>query len=322
MNIIITDCDHKDIQIETDVFQKAGIPFRLMQCKSEEDLIKKCAEADIFLNQYAPITRRVMEALPKLKMVVRYGVGINNVDVEAAAELGVQVCNVPDYGTNEVADHALAMMLSLTRKTAFMNNYTKLEAWDYVKAIPIRRMSFLTIGVIGLGRIGRNFAKKAAALGSKIISYDPYYEPNEEDGTDFAEAVELSELLKKADIISIHCPMDGAEDLISYEEFKQMKSSAYLINVARGGIVNEQALDMALEQKLLAGAAFDCMETEPMNPDSKLFRHENFLVTPHMAWYSEEAALELKRKAAEEAVRMTIGEALYYPVNEPSNARR
>lgn len=322
MKIIITDCDHKDIKIEADVLQKAGVEFELLQCRSEEDLIRQCREGDIFINQYAPITRRVMEALPKLKLVVRYGVGVDNVDIKAAELLGVQVCNVPDYGVNEVADHALSMMLSLVRRTVLMNHYTKTETWDYVRAIPVRRLSTITVGVIGLGRIGKNFSKKVSALGCRVIGFDPYYQVNKEDGTDFIEQVSFEKLLELSDVISIHCPLEGAVNLIGRKELEKMRSSAYLINVARGGIVNEEALDEALEKGEVAGAGFDCMVTEPMLPGSPLFRHDNFIVTPHMAWYSEESAVELKRKVAEEAVRMATGKTVCYPVNHPKSIRK
>lgn len=322
MKIIITDCDHKDIKIEARILQEAGVEFELLQCKDEEDLINQCREGDIFINQYAPITRRVMEALPKLKLVVRYGVGVDNVDIKSAELLGVQVCNVPDYGVNEVADHALSMMMSLVRRTVLMNQYTKMENWDYVRAIPVRRLSTITVGVIGLGRIGKNFSRKVSALGCRVIGFDPYYQVNREDGTDFIGQVSFEELLELSDVISIHCPLEGAINLIGSKELKKMKSSAYLINVARGGIVNEEALDEALEYGEIAGAGFDCMVAEPMLPGSALFRHDNFIVTPHMAWYSEESAVELKRKVAEEAVRMAAGKKVHYPVNHPKSIRK
>ena len=303
MKVFITDCDHKDIDIEKEIINSAGLELKLLQCRTEEDLISQCKDADILINQYAPITEVVMKSLPNLKLVVRYGVGVNNIDVEAATKLGIQVCNVPDYGINEVADHALALMLSLVRKVVLMNNYTKSSKWDYKRSIPIRRISELVVGVVGLGRIGRNFARKASALGCKIIGYDPYYKPNREDGTDFITPVSIEELIKEADVISIHCPLEGARNLFDEEAFKKMKKTAFIINVARGGIINEAALDKALEEGEIAGAALDCVESEPMEPGAPLLRHENLICTPHMAWYSEEASYELKRKVAEEIVR-------------------
>ena len=313
MKVIITDCDHKDIDIESEVFHKAGVDFELKQCHTEDDLISQCGDADAFIVQYAHITKRVMDALPKLKMVVRYGVGVDTIDVPEATKHGVQICNVPDYGMNEVADHALALMMALTRKIVLMNNYTKQEKWDYAKSIPVHRACTQTVGVIGLGRIGRNFATKAHALGYKVIGYDPYYKENPE--TSFITAMPLEDVIKQADIISLHIPADGNKNLFNKETFAKMKKNAVIINVARGGIINEDDLYDALTSGEIAGAGIDCAATEPMPVGSKLFSLDNYIATPHMAWYSEEAAQELKRKAAEECVSFLKEGKVRYPIN-------
>lgn len=316
MKVIITDCDHENIEIEEEILSKDGIEYSLSQCKTEEDLIEQCMDANILINQYAPISERVMRELKALKLVVRYGVGVDNIDVEAATKLGIQICNVPDYGMNEVADHAIGLIMALSRKIITMNQYTKNMAWDYRKAIPIHRNSSMTVGVVGLGRIGRNFAKKVHGLGYNVIGYDIYYQPNSEDGTDYITKVDFNKLVSESDIISIHCPLDGSENLFDYETFKAMKDSAYIVNVARGGIINEGDLDRALDEGLIAGAALDCMEKEPMDANSKIFRHENLIVTPHMAWYSEEAARELKAKVAQQVIKFIKEGKVSYPVNE------
>lgn len=313
MKVIITDCDHENIDLESEILNEVGLNFELLQCKTEEDLISKCQDAKIFINQYAPITEKVMKSLKNLKLVIRYGVGVNNIDVSAATKLGIQICNVPDYGMNEVADHAIALMLSLTRKIVLMNDYTRKGKWDYTKSIPIRRNSTLTVGVVGLGRIGKNFAKKAHALDCNIIGYDPFYKQTE--GYEFITLVNIDRLMRESDIISIHCPLEGARDLFNEEAFKKMKNTAYIINVARGGIINEKDLDVALENGDIAGVALDCVDPEPIDSSSPLFRHENFICTPHMAWYSEEASKELKQKVAQEAVRFYKNEKVKYPVN-------
>lgn len=314
--IVITDCDHENIDIEREVFKKANREIELLQCKTEEDLIEQCKGAQAFINQYAPITERVLRELPDLKLVVRYGVGVNNVDLEAATKYGVQVCNVPDYGMNEVADHALAMMLCLTRKIVTMNNHTKNGVWDYQESIPVYRHSEQVVGVIGLGRIGSSFAKKVNALGCKVIAYDPYYPNRNVLAPEYVEFVSFEDLIKKSDIISIHCPSDNAINLIGEKELSEMKNTAYLVNVSRGGIINEEALDKALSEKWIAGAALDVVLHEPLSQESPLFKHNNFICTPHMAWYSEQSAKELKRKVAEEVVRFCNNEAVAYPVNK------
>ncbi|HRM60083.1 MAG TPA: NAD(P)-dependent oxidoreductase, partial [Megamonas funiformis] len=170
-----------------------------------------------------------------------------------------------------------------------------------------------TVGVIGLGRIGRNFAIKAHALEYNIIGYDPYYKENE--NTKFIKIKSLEDVIKESDIISLHIPADGNKNLFNDETFKMMKNNAIIINVARGGIINEDDLYDALVNKEIAGAAIDCAATEPMMPNNKLFTLDNYLATPHMAWYSEEAALELKRKVAEECVSFLKEHTVRYPIN-------
>ncbi len=314
MKIIITDCDHSNLLEEEAVFQKAGMTYTLLQCRTEEDVITQCREGEILLNQYAPMTERVLRQLPALKLIIRYGVGYNNIDLDAATHLGIQVCNIPDYGTDEVADHAFALMLALTRKIVTMNRRTKEVGWDYTYAIPIQRYSAMTVGVVGLGRIGRTFAGLARGLGCRVIGCDPYYTPRESDGTGYIQSVCFEELVGSSDVISIHCPY--TPNLFCRATFQAMKPSAVLINVARGGIVNERDLDEALELGEIAGAGLDCMEQEPMPPNAPIFRHENLICTPHMAWYSQQASSDLKRKAAEQAVLFASGQPVTYPVNQ------
>ncbi len=318
MKIIVTDCDHVALAEETAVLEAAGLSFELKQCKTEDDLIRECKGGEIFINQYAPFTRRVLEALrPEIRQIVRYGVGVNNVDVAAATELGVQVCNVPDYGMNEVAEQALAMTLDLARKVSFMNAGVRKGRWNYEDSIPLFRLSEQTLGVAGLGRNGRSFAAKSRAIFGKVIGYDPYYTPNAADGTDYIQPVDLDTLFREADIIVLHMPLTPeTRNIVNAEAMAKMKPTAFIVNVSRGGLVNEADLDKALEEKVIAGAALDVTEKEPMDFDSPLLRHENFIVTPHMAWYSEQAASELKRKVAEEAVRFAKGEPLRSPVNK------
>ncbi|MFA9397001.1 MAG: C-terminal binding protein [Clostridiaceae bacterium] len=313
MRVIITDCDHDNIDMERKVFTDAGLSFKLKNAKTEDEIIEQCKGAEIFIVQYGKITEKVMEALPELKYIVRYGVGVDTIDIKAATKHGIQVGNVPDYGMNEVADQALALTLALTRKIITMNKYTKTSKWDYTNAIPVHRISTQTVGVVGLGRIGMNYAKKAASLGFKVIGCDPKFVQTVDNN--YVTLVTFEELLEKSDIISIHCPADGNRDIFNKEVFKKMKKSASIINTARGGIVSEKDLDEALKSGEISGAALDCMSIEPMRSDSEIFKNENLIVTPHMAWYSEESALELKRKVAEESVRFAKGEPIHYPIN-------
>ncbi|MFI3174608.1 MAG: C-terminal binding protein [Bacillota bacterium] len=314
MRVVISDCDHANLNQEEAVFSANNIDFDLKQCKTEEDLISQCQEYEVFINQYAPFTRHVFENMKNVKHIVRYGVGVNNVDLEAATEFGVQVSNVPDYGMNEVADQAVALMMALVRKIVIMNDYTKHTKWDYTHAIPVNRIPGQTIGVFGFGRIGRTFAKRMSGFDVKVIAYDPLCTVG--DTIENATMVDFNTLIAESDVISIHAPFEETtKHKFNLDVMKKMKDSAYLINVSRGGIINEDDLLVALKEKHIAGAAIDVVEVEPMNPGQELFALDNFLITPHIAWYSEEAALELKRKVAEEASRFVKGEKLLYPVN-------
>ena len=249
-----------------------------------------------------------------VKYVMTRTVGVNHIDVPYAKELGMKTAYVPFYSPNAIAELALSLAMTLLRNVAYTANKTKSRNFIVDKQMFSREVRNCTVGVVGLGRIGRNFAEKAHHLGFNVIGYDPYYKETEE--TKFIVPSTIDEIIEKSDIISIHCPLDGNRDLFDASAFKRMKNTAYIINVSRGGIINEKALDEALTNGEIAGAALDCVEFEPMMPGSPLFKHENLIVSPHMGWYSEEAASELKRKVAEESVRFAAGEAVHYPVNK------
>ena len=308
--IVICDLDHRDINIEKEVFNAAGIEIDWRSCVTEEEVIAGCADANVLLIQYARISQKVMEALPNLKLVVRYGVGYDTVDTKAARKLGVEVCNVPDYGTNEVADQAMAHTLCLVRKLYMTNSDIRQGDWNFINTMPVRRISTLTVGIIGLGRIGMEYAKRMNAFGAKIIAS----EQRDINPPDYVTMVGLDEVITQSDIISIHCPADDNINLIGEKEFAAMKDGVILINVSRGGIVNEEALNKALASGKLSGCGLDVAAKEPLPKDHPLLRHNNVTVSPHMAWYSEESAKELKRKVAEEAVRFAKGKPVRYSV--------
>lgn len=315
--IIICDCDHNNVDVEADVFTAAGQDFKWLHCQTQQEVIDQCQGAVCFLNQYARMDEAIFKAIPTLKLIVRYGVGVDNVNLADATKYGVQVCNVPDYGMNEVADQAMALMLSVVRKTWLLGNRVQAGAWNYAEAIPVRRLSTLTVGVVGTGRIGSEFAKRLRPFGCKVIAFDTSYtQPSRHFPTDIEYCASLEELLSQSDVVSLHCSLNaGNQCMMNEKTFAQMKDGAYFINVSRGGLVDEAALDAALTSGKLAGAGIDVVTTEPLDRASPLFRHPNLIITPHMAWYSEEAALELKRKCAEEAVRFLNGESPRYPVN-------
>lgn len=317
--IIICDCDHKDVNSEQRVFEHEGYDFKWLSCHTEQEVIDQCQGAVALLNQYTPMNETVFKALPSLKMIVRYGVGVDNVNLDDATKYGVQVCNVPDYGTNEVADQALALMMSLVRKTFVIGTNTRAGSWNYQEAIPIKRLSCTTVGIIGLGRIGSAFAKRANTLGCRVIAYDNEARKPSRTFPQDVELMSLDEVLAQSDIISVHCTLtEESHHIMNDETFAKMKDGSYIVNVARGGLIDQDALNRALSSGKLAGAGIDVVEHEPLTKDSPLFNHENVIITPHMAWYSEESAEELKRKCAEEAVRFIKGQPVRCPVNNPS----
>ncbi len=305
--IYVTDCDHDSMEIEQDILNnKAGSELVILDCKTEQDVINQCQDAEVILNQYAPITGHVLASLPKLKAVIRYGVGYNNVDIKAAEKLRIIVCNVPDYGTSEVADHSLTLMLSLSRKIVLLNHAMKKGNWSYIAAMPIYRLQEQTVGIVGLGRIGLSLAAKCHGVGFHIIGYDPYRQ--QDSLPEYVRWVGFDELISTADIISLNAPFtQNTEYLIGEKELAAMKPNSILVNTARGGMIDEPALYRALVDKKIGGAALDVFKKEPADPGNPLLALDNLICTPHMAWYSEQAQSDLKRKAAQEALNIANG---------------
>ncbi|MBL3644436.1 C-terminal binding protein [Bacillus sp. RHFB] len=312
--ILLTDYEFDHLKYEEEIFQKSGleIDFIKAQCKTEEEVMEQAKEVDAILNQYAPISRRVIESLENTKIISRYGVGVNTIDLDAAKEKGITVANVPDYGMEEVSNHALALLLSSARKVALLNKEVKKGNWDFKVCVPIHRFDKQTVGVLGFGRIPRRFIEKVKPLGFKTAAYDPFV-----SAADMAavgvQKMDLDEIIGEADYLSIHVPLiDDTYHLINEERLKHMKSNAVIINTARGPIIDEKALSYALEKGIIAGAALDVTENEPVQIDSPLLTMDNVIITPHSAWYSEEAMVELRQKAARNIVQVLKGEKTPY----------
>lgn len=317
--VVITDCDHGHTDPEERVFAEAGFDLRLAECKSSSDVIEQAREADALINQYAPIDDTVLAHLQRCQGIVRYGVGVDNVDVEAATRRGVWVVNVPDYGTEEVSDHALALLVNLLRGVGRYDQAVRSGEWDYSAVRPLRRLRSLTVGVVGCGRIGADFARKVRCLGVHALGYDAAGVPEELVSDGVVEPVDFGELLTRADAVSLHVPLTGeTRHLIGTDQFSCMKPGAYLLNTSRGELVDSAALLRALDEGKIAGAALDVLEAEPPEEGDPLVNHERILITPHAAWYSEESMETLKSEVAREVVRVMSGERPRSPVNEPS----
>jgi D-3-phosphoglycerate dehydrogenase len=301
MKVLVTDADYSSLDIEAGVLNAAGHQLLVGSCKTAADVIAAAAGVDALLVQYAPVTSTVFEALPQLKLVCRYGVGVDVVDTEAARERGVWVCNVPDYGTTEVALHAVAMLLALLRNLAGHDREVRSGHWDYHLGGELRRPSTLTLGVVGLGRIGRLTAERAAPWFGAVVGYDPYLPDTAWPGS--IERVELPDLFARSSAVTLHLPLtDATRGLVGVDLLERMPAGSYLVNTSRGGLVDLDALLDALETGRLAGVALDVLPQEPPPSDHPLLTHPRALITPHMAWYSEEAEVELRRKAAQNIV--------------------
>ena len=261
-------------------------------------------DADGIINQYAPITRRVIESLKRCKVIARYGVGVDNIDVEAAIEHKIIVANVPDYCVDEVSTHTIALILACARGITLLDRKIRDKKWDFTLAKPLFRTQGKTLGLFGLGRIAKMVAQKASGFGFKIIAYDPYV--SKVDGG--IRLVEFSQLLSDSDFISIHSPLTvETRHSFGENELKAMKKTAYLINTARGPIIDEKALYQALKKGWIAGAALDVMEKEPPDWENLLPKLDNLIITPHISFYSEESYVELKTKTAKAVLSVLKG---------------
>lgn len=313
--VYVTDYEYATLEPEKRGLNKIGAIMIPKQCKTEEDVIRECKDASGLIDQYAPITRKVMESLPDLKVVGRYGVGVNTIDVDAATELGIQVLNVPDYCMDEVSNQAVSLMLACHRKLNILNSQVHHNGWDYKIAKPIHRLQGQTLGLLGFGRIPKMVAQKAKAFGLNIIAYDPYVTP--EVGLQYNVTIlPLKDVLQKADIISVHVPLTkDTENLLNEQTLSWMKPEAIVINTSRGPLIDEKALYHALKDKKIGYAGLDVTVQEPIQKDNPLLTLDNVIITPHVAWYSEEAELELKTKVAQGVADVLSGKNAKYLVN-------
>lgn len=300
---IISDHLFPSIELQRRVFESAGFDLQEMKpiCVTEDDVIQKCAGADVLLVQFAPITKRVLAALPRIKGVVRYGIGVDNIDLEAAKELQVPIANVPGFCIDEVSNHAMAMILSLAKRIAQDHYRIAHGKWGVNELLPIPALSDLTLGLIGFGGIARQVAKKARVFGFSIIAFDPFLAE-----AAFAEfgvkKADLESVLRSSDIISVHCPLSPeTTHLINRESIAKMKPGVILVNTSRGAVVQESDLIQALESGRVLGAGLDVFEQEPLALDSPLRTLSNVILTSHAAAVSTRSVERLQIKAAKSA---------------------
>ncbi len=282
-----------------------------VDCTTEEEIIAAAGDADVIVTGGAHLTRRVLESLPKCRAIVRYGVGYDTIDVDAATDNNVIVINIPadDWCAEEVSNQAMALLLASAKKVALLNDFTKQGRWaDAKKAqAPMAHIHGQTLGLIACGSIGRMTGEKAQAFRMKVIAYDPYMDKAVAEKSRIT-LMSLPEVLQQSDFISVHAPlMESTHHLLGEKEFAMMKPSAYVINTARGPVIDEKAMIKALQEKRIAGAGLDVFEQEPVDPDNPLLKMENVVVTPHSASYSDFAMALQRTIVGQEAARVLSG---------------
>ena len=313
--VAVTDSVFPSLEPEHRVLDPLGVELRPGQCRSEEEIIALAQEADAVLNCYAKMTARVIGELKRCRVIARYGIGVDNVDLVAATRARILVTNVPDYCVDEVSDHALALLLALARRVVAADQTVKGGAWDVVAHAGIRRLRGQTLGLLGFGKTARALAAKAQALGMQALAVDPFV--NVETMVRLSvRATDMDTLLAQSDVVSVHVPLSPeTRGIVGECALARMKPTAFLINTSRGGLVDERALAAALKAGRLAGAALDVLATEPPPADHPLRQVPNVILTPHLAFYSRDSVVELQTKAAEEVARALRGEPPRSPVN-------
>jgi D-3-phosphoglycerate dehydrogenase len=304
--VLITDYAWPSVEPERKVLAEVDAELIVAETGKAEELVALAQQVDGILTTWAQVTTVVIKAAQGCKIISRCGIGLDNIDLETATTLGIVVTNVPAYCTDEVADHAMGLVLACARKITTLNRHIK--NWDRDAGPPMRRVRGQTLGIIGLGKTGKAVAPKAKAFGLEVIAYDPYISP-ETFQVHGVKQIEFPELLTQSDFITIHAPLTSETDkMLGENEFRQMKSTAYVINTARGGIIDTVALHKALTEGCITGAGLDVLPEEPPSADEPLLDLENIILTPHAAFLSEESVYDLEVTAASEVARVLTGQ--------------
>jgi len=315
--VIVIDAVHDwgdGYAVEKEIWRPLDVALRTARCGTKVEVIAAAREADVVVTMglSTPLTARVIHALSRCRAIVRYGIGVDNIDVPAATESGVVVANAPEYCVPEVADHAVSLILALARRVPFFDRSVRAGHWrePIPFAGPVRRLSTLTLGLIGFGRIARQVARKMAGFVGTIVAHDPYA-GGEVAGDYGVQMVGLDELMARADLISVHVPLlPTTYHMIGAAQLARIKPTAFLVNTSRGPVVDEAALVAALQAGQIAGAALDVVESEPLPANSPLRTLENVILTPHFACYSVESTIDLRASVARSVADVLRG---YWP---------
>jgi phosphoglycerate dehydrogenase-like enzyme len=301
LRVLHTDHNYPDITLERALFNAAGVELVVTNHRTEDDLIAAGKDFDAFLIQYAAITERVVSALPRLGIVSRIGAGVDTVDMTACATHGVWLANSPDYGIGEVSTHALALALALIRNVLAYHRDIHRGEWSYLSSGKLKRASELTLGIVGLGRIGKRMAHISRNVFKRVVACDPYLIDG--DFPAYVERADFGGVFAQSDIVSLHTPLnDETRGMVDARVLDRMPKGSFLVNTSRGAVVNLDHLLGALDNGILAGAGLDVLPAEPVPADSRLLGHPRVILTPHAAFYSVQAEAELRRKAAQNIV--------------------
>lgn len=312
--IAVTDSVFPSLEPAMKALARVDPQMRMSKSTSADDILAVARDADAVLVTYAKLPAELLQQLTRCKVIGRFGLGVDNIDVAAAAARGIAVTYVPDYCMQEVSDHAMALLLALARKVPFSNKLVQSGRWEMPAVAPLHRLAGQVLGLIGFGNIPRALVPKAKAFGLKVVAYDPYA-PMDVFAAAGVESVSFDDLLARSDFVSVHAPLTPAtRGLLNAAAFAKMKKGALIVNTARGPLIDEPALIAALDSGHVGGAALDVVTTEPLPKDSPLLGRDNVILTPHTAFYSVEALEELQTKCASDVARVLSGEKPVYPV--------
>jgi D-3-phosphoglycerate dehydrogenase len=314
--VVLTDYVWESLDVEKKIL--AGLAELVpLQTKKPGDFIAQAADCDALLNTYAgPITAEVMAKMPKCKIIARYGIGVDTIDLDAATRAGIIVTNNPTYCIEEVAEHTMALLLACARKVAFYDRMVRSGTWAVPPGKPLFRLAGSTLGLIGFGNIARQVAVRAASFGMRVLYADPFVKEGQFGGP--GRKMELNDLLKESDFVSVHPPLTPqTRKMINADALSRMKPGAFLINCSRGPVVDTEALVRALDARKIAGCALDTTDPEPLPDPHPLRGRENVIINPHVAWYSEQAMVGLQAGAPGEVRRVLAGE---WPANVVNQA--
>jgi D-3-phosphoglycerate dehydrogenase len=319
--IVITDYEFPDLVPERAVLEDPEIELVTGPFASREDLTDACRDADAIINQYVQLDAGFIGGLERCTVICRYGIGVNTIDVEAATAAGIMVANVPDGSLEDVSDHAAAMILSLARGLSSYDRALRNGVWDYAAAKPLHRLRGQVLGLVGFGNIPQRLAEKMKAFGMDIAAFDPFVSA-ESAASVGVRLVGLDELMAISDVVSIHVPLNHhTRGMIGREQLALMKPTAFVVNTARGGIIDEDALAAALQAGRIGGAGLDVFSSEPLSAGHPFTTLDNTVLSPHCAWYSEESEVEIRTKTARNALAALVDGRPVYLVNNEVKPR-